>query len=113
MSTPLRILDEHKLDIDGACELLGTAKNPVHPVTVLRAMNQGRKTPDGARVYLEHLHVGGKIITSREAAERYLSAINGIDPDDAAAAEETSARRTRRREAVLRAVDRELDKVGI
>jgi hypothetical protein len=77
----LRILDEFKINIDGACELLGTVEGPVHSDTVFRAMNRGGKTPGGGRVYLEHLHIGGKIITSREAVERYLVAINGIELD--------------------------------
>jgi hypothetical protein len=113
MCSALRILDEHKIDTDETCELLGTAENPVHSVTVLRAMNQGRKTPSGQRVYLEHLHIGGKIITSREACERYLAALNGIDLDAPEAGDATPARRTKRRQVELAAVDRQLDEVGI
>jgi hypothetical protein len=113
MCSPLRILDEHKTDIEGACELLGTADNPVHPVTVLRAMNRGGRTPTGARVYLEHLHTGGKIITSREAIERYLAALNGIDLDGASAVEEAPMRRTKARQRELDRVDAELAAVGI
>ena len=68
----LFILDEERINLDETCRLLGTAENPAHFTTALRAMNVGRKTPGGKRAYLEHLHVGGKIITSREAVERSL-----------------------------------------
>ena len=62
MSNPLRILDEHRIDLDGICELLGTADKPASQATGRRAMNRGSATPDGW-TYLEHLHVGGKVIS--------------------------------------------------
>jgi hypothetical protein len=78
MASTLRILDETRINIDGVRELLGTVDNPVSLSTVLRAFRQGHKTPDGGRVYLDFLRMGGKIVSSREAVRRYLAEINGI-----------------------------------
>ncbi len=111
MSNPLRILDEHRIDLDGICELIGTAEKPASTATGRRAMNRGSATPDGGWTYLEHLHVGGKIISSREAVERYLAAINGISLDAPEAVEPTPALSKRRR-AELERVDRELAAAG-
>ena len=33
MSDPLRILDEHRIDLDGICELIGTAEKPASTAT--------------------------------------------------------------------------------
>src|SRR5262249_40182701 len=101
MSTALRILDEDRLEIEGVCELLGCTK-----ITVYRAFRRG----------LEHLYTGpqpgGKIITSRQAVERYLAELNGIDLD-APQAVEASAARTKRRQRELDRVDAELASIGM
>jgi hypothetical protein len=110
MSGALRILSETKIGVERAGELMGPEGEPLHFTTVYRAMRTGRLAPDGVRVLLEHLTTGGRLITSVEAVERYMARLNGIDP---AVVEATSAHRTKRREAVLRAVDRELDEIGI
>lgn len=110
MSNPLRILDEHRIDLEGICELLGTADKPASQATGRRAMNRGSATPDGW-TYLEHLHVGGKVISSREAVERYLAAINGISLE-APEAGSTAPVRSKRRQAELARVDRELAAAG-
>jgi hypothetical protein len=111
MCNPLFILDEHRIGIEEACRLLGTAEKPAHPSTVLRAMNAGRKGPGGL-AYLEHLHVGGKIVTSREAVERYLARLNGISPSDRGDPPEIPPRGKRHEDHLAR-VDAELTKLGI
>ena len=77
MSQPLRILDEDKIDVDGVCAVLECSRRSVH-----RAFRNG----------LEFLRTGpqpgGRTISSRQAVERYLSVLNGIDLTG-----ETSARR--------------------
>jgi hypothetical protein len=110
MSNPLRILDEHRIDLDGICELLGTADKPASQATGRRAMNRGSATPDGW-TYLEHLHVGGKIVSSREAVERYLAAINGISLEPTEAVEAPPVRSKRRQGEIDRA-KRELVAAG-
>jgi len=101
MSTALRILDEDCLELDGVCELLRCS-----PATAYRAFHRG----------LEHLHTGpkrrGKIITSRQAVERYLAKLNGIDLQAADTAE-ASPLRTKRRQRELDRVDAELAAVGL
>lgn len=102
MSTALRILDEDRLYGEDVCELLKWSMT-----TFYRACRRG----------LEHLHTGprrgGKILTSRQAIERYLAKLNDIDLDGTAAVEEVPARRTKRRQAELASVDRQLDAIGI
>jgi hypothetical protein len=104
-----RVIDEDKIDIKGAARLIG-----VHFTTLIDKIKRGDQTPDGGRAYLGHLHIGGngsKILTSRQAVERYLRQINGIADDPAAV--EASPTRSKRREKELAGVDRYLDSVGI
>jgi len=112
MSTALRILNETRIDLEAARPLLGTAENPASMVTVRRATHIGARTPDGGRTYLEFLKTGLKVITSVEAVERYLAAINGIDLDGSEAVEAPAPRQTKRRQQELARVDRELDLGG-
>jgi hypothetical protein len=101
MSTSLRILDEDRLEGEEVCELLRWSM-----ATFYRNCRRG----------MEHLHTGprrgGKIITSRQAVERFLAKLNGIDLDAPEAVEATPAR-SRRREAELRRVDAALEAAGI
>jgi hypothetical protein len=100
MPASLRILDETRVDVDGASEILG-----VTPYTIYRAMK---------RDDLEYLRTGprrgGKIITSREAIARYLAKVNGLDASDTAGA---GPARSKRRERELAKVDAALDKAGV
>jgi hypothetical protein len=112
MSISLRVLDETRIDIDDARRRLGTEENPIHFTTFYRLTKRGLKVPGGERKTLEHLRVCGRLITSVEAIERFVAATNGIDPD-ASEADEATAARTRRRQAELARVDRDLDAAGI
>lgn len=105
----LRILDEDQLDIKGAAQLIG-----VHFTTLIDKIKRGDQTPDGGRAYLGHLHVGGngsKIITSRQAIQRHMALINGIDLNDSAVSASPARRKGRQRE--LARVDRVLDAARI
>jgi hypothetical protein len=106
MSASLRILDETRINIEEAQRRLGTDDTPIHFTTVYRFMSYGRRTPSGQRVTLEYIRVGGKLMTSVEAIERFVAAINGID---LAAAVEASPARTKRRARELVNCDRYLD----
>jgi hypothetical protein len=105
----LRILGETRIDIDEARRRLGTDGKPIHYATVYRMMNRGLETPGGGRAVLEHLRVGGKLITSVEAIARFVAATNGIDPDDTEDPSAPSVRRARE----LSRVDRELEARGL
>jgi hypothetical protein len=98
MSKSLRILDEDKLDVDGACALLGVSR-----ISVYRAFNRG----------LEHLNLGpmpgSKTVTSRQAVERYIAKLNGID----LGADGSEATPSKRRKKELAEVDRQLAAAGI
>jgi predicted site-specific integrase-resolvase len=101
MSTALRILDEDRIELEEVCELLKCSMT-----TVYRACRRG----------LEHLHTGprrgGKIITSRQAVERYLAKLNGIDLDRPADVEQAPAH-TKLQQRELDRVDRELAAAGL
>jgi hypothetical protein len=111
MNKSLRILHETRIDLHEVCRLLGTADKPVHFATAFRAMKPGALI-DGVRVPLEFLKTRGKLVTSVEAVERYLAAINGIDLDDNAA-EPRAPATTKQRARRVTEIDRELDAAGI
>jgi hypothetical protein len=95
----LRILDETRMDGDEVRELTGWSK-----ITLYRAYKAG----------LEHLRTGpkrgAKIITSREALERYLARLNGLD---SIGAPRGTRAHSKRRQRELDACDAELDAAGI
>ncbi|HKM55932.1 MAG TPA: DUF1580 domain-containing protein [Isosphaeraceae bacterium] len=99
----LRILQEDRVDIDEACVILGTAARPAHPSTVRRAMKRGD---------LEFLRVGGRLITSIQAIERYVARTNGIDAESPAA-EVRGHAPSAQRERDLARTDAELKAAGI
>jgi hypothetical protein len=113
MSGALRILGETKIDVDEAGRQMGPEGKPLHFTSVYRAMKLGRLAADGTRFFLEHLRNGGRLITSVEAVERYMARLNGIDLNAVETVEEEPARRVKRRERELAAVDRALDAAGI
>jgi hypothetical protein len=113
MSASLRILDETRIDIEEAQRRLGTDDTPIHFTTVYRLMSRGLKTPAGEPIALEHLRVGGRLITSVEAISRFVAATNGIDLDAPEAVEATPARQTKTRQRELARVDAELAAIGI
>ncbi len=108
----LRILDESRIDIEEAQRRLGTDDTPINFTSGYPLMSRGLKTPSGERAYVEHLRVGGRLITSIEAIARFVAATNGIDLD-APEAVEASPARSKRRQAELDRVDRELAAAGI
>jgi hypothetical protein len=94
----LRILDEDKIDVDGVCSLLECSRPSVY-----RAFRNG----------LEFLRTGpqpgGRTISSRQAVERYLAKLNGID----LGADDSEATPSKRRKKELAEVDRQLAAAGI
>jgi hypothetical protein len=71
------IASETTLSLTQAARLLppGRRGQPVTLSCLLRWVLEGAKAPDGARVRLEALRVGGRWITSREAIQRFAVAL--------------------------------------
>jgi hypothetical protein len=109
MSDALRILGETRIGIEEVQKLLGTPDSPVHFSTAYRAMKSGLRTPSGDRACLEHLRIGGRLISSLEAVERFVAAINGLEPQDAAA----GPARSKARQRELDRIEAELNAAGI
>ncbi|HSZ55460.1 MAG TPA: hypothetical protein VK797_07370 [Tepidisphaeraceae bacterium] len=50
------------------------------PVTVWRWMQAGAIADDGQRVFLEHVRAGRKLVTSREALDRFVHRLTSTPP---------------------------------
>jgi hypothetical protein len=110
MSISLRVLSEQRIGVERACQLLGTDdEHPVHATRVYAAMKHGAKTRSGQRVTLEYARVIGKLVTSVEAIERFIIALNAVEPVVLPA----TAKQLKRRQKELAAVDAELAAEGI
>lgn len=72
-----RLLDEpDRLSMPEAARWVGSTQGgpPIHPATVTRWCVKGVKLPDGRRVRLEHVRVGGKLVTTKGALVRFFAA---------------------------------------
>ncbi len=74
MSRPA-ILDEDRLSLEEARALLGTGGKPCNFTTAWRAVTQGHLLPDGTKLRLEAVRIGGQWVTSKQAIERYVVAM--------------------------------------
>jgi hypothetical protein len=72
---------------DAARMLPGRDGRAVHPATLTRWIAKGAKGPDGGRVRLEAVRVGGRWVTSAEAVQRFVEALT---PTPEAVAAESS-----------------------
>jgi hypothetical protein len=61
--------------------------------TVFRWATRGCRAADGTRVRLEYARIGGRLLTSRAALDRFLVALNS--PPEPSATSNTPARRSR------------------
>src|SRR5262249_39377798 len=93
MAVDLRILNEHRISGEKACEHLGTFDEPAHLSTLYRAFNPGRTSVTGELVQLGYIKIGGKLVTSVEAIARYVAKLNGVSDEATAAAITTSSRK--------------------
>jgi hypothetical protein len=105
------ILDEQRVNLQDARPLLGTTRKPADFSTVWRAVTRGTIQPDGTRLKLDAVRIGGQWITSVEAIVRYVMALTaaftGEEIEDAAGPP------SKRRAKELAHVDRELNAKGI
>ncbi len=67
----LQFADVGRLFVDPA------RPNGLRPGTVRRWAKDGVRAASGAKVFLEVLRIGGRVVTSREAIDRFLAAVNG------------------------------------
>ena len=74
MSRP-RILDEDKRTLEEARAELGTSGTPCNFSTAYNLVSKGCHLPDGTRLPLEAVRVGGRWITSKQAIERFVVAL--------------------------------------
>jgi hypothetical protein len=98
----------------GLCEAArrlppGRGGRPVSFSCVLRWITSGVPGPDGQRIKLEGVRVGGRWLTSEEALARWADRLTPHDNSEPPPAPRTS---TQRQKAAERAA-KELEKVGI
>jgi len=75
-STVDRILTEGPIGMSAAARLYGSyrAGRPTHPSTPTRHHLHGVTLPDGRVVHLEAVRIAGRLMTSRGAIVRFLTA---------------------------------------
>lgn len=76
----------------------------VHASTVMRWGNDGVIGPDGERIRLETLRVGGRRLVTLAALEKFLSKLNADSPADDDESEADIARRNRETRQALAAL---------
>ena len=66
---------EECLSLSQAAKILPKLRGtkPPHPMTLYRWAKQGLKMPDGSRVRLETIWIGGTQVTSKEALIRFFA----------------------------------------
>ena len=105
-----RILDERRLTIEESRPFLGTNNKPADFTTVYRAVTRGNLLPNGQRVFLAVVRIGGAWVTSREAITRYVEALStGWAGNDEPVQPPSKAEEARR----LAEADRQLAAAGI
>jgi hypothetical protein len=111
MTRPARLLSENLIGLREAARKLPPGRNgrPVTFSCVLRWITHGIPGPDGQRVKLEGVRVGGRWLTSQEALARWAECLTPSFDGDRSAAPRTPAQRNR---AVEKA-NKLLDQAGI
>ena len=100
----IQISDEELLRIDEVAQLCRA-----HFATVFRWILKGVPGPDGQRVRLDAIRVGGKWMTTRSAVQRFAEATTPrLNGDGAAAPRSANARQRASERAAA-----ELEKLGI
>ena len=105
------ITHEQTISLTQAAAMLPTGRRgrPVHLSCVMRWILSGASAPDGRRVRLDAIRIGGRWITSREALQRFAEALT---PDVMVSPISTPRTPTRRQRASERAA-RQLEDLGI
>jgi hypothetical protein len=105
------ILSESTLSLTQAARRLppGRGNRPVSLSCVLRWVLDGAKAPDGTRIKLEALRLGGRWVTSAEALRRFAEALT---PQAGSTPNPKVRTPTARQKAIERA-EKVLEKAGI
>jgi hypothetical protein len=115
------LLDETVLDLTAAAKIVPPAKGrrsdngpedsptprgkKTHVSTILRWILSGAKAPDGTRVRLEALRLGGRWVTSREALQRFAEALTPRPAGEPAPAPRSPTARRRDSERAAKKLD--------
>ena len=108
---PIDISAETTISLTQACKFLpaGRRGRPIHLSCVLRWITNGSRAPDGRRIRLEAVRIGGRWITSREALTRFAEALTPRFDDAPAPAPRSAAKRHKANERAAK----ELEAAGI
>lgn len=74
----MSLASEEKIHLKRAAKL---TPEPVHPSAPWRWMRRGILARNGERIYLEGVRVGGKLMTSKQAMERFFAAVAEADAE--------------------------------
>lgn len=74
----MSLADEQKISLNAAAKI---TPEPVHPSAPWRWMRRGILGRNGQRVFLEGVRVGGKLMTSEPAMERFFAAVAEADAE--------------------------------
>ena len=83
---PHNLLDEQCLSFGQAARQLPNVRGAratgkgVHPITLWRWAKRGLNAPDGQKVRLEIVRIGGTNCTSLEALQRFFDRLQGEEP---------------------------------
>lgn len=74
----MTLANEEKITLKSAAKL---TPEPVNPSAPWRWMRRGILGRNGERIYLEGVRVGGKLMTSQPAMERFFAAVAAADAE--------------------------------
>ena len=105
-----RLLSEDKLSMRQAGKLMGDVQGqpPIHPTTVARWCLKGIKIRSGVVARLDHIRVGGRLLTSRQAITRWLAV-----QTETTATEDIGPRTPAQRNRAADQAAEELERLGI
>jgi hypothetical protein len=104
------LLTETVLGLKDAAKLVPSARQgrPVSFACLWRWVLHGAKAPDGERVRLEAVRLGGRWVTSREALQRFAERLTPQAQDQPA-----PPRTPRQRRRAAERAEKELERMGI
>jgi hypothetical protein len=107
----LDLTTETPLSLADACRLVppGRGGKRTHLSTFVRWIRNGAPGPQGERIRLEAVRLGGRWMTSREALQRFAERLTPRLGDAPA----TSSPTVRQRQGAAERAGRELEKLGI
>jgi hypothetical protein len=72
-----RLMAEGLISMSEAAKMFGSCRSgaATHPATLTRKCLKGDPLPDGTRLKLEHVRVANRLMTSRQAVIRHITAM--------------------------------------